>query len=92
MCDDIARSGPPVAGHHHAIGVADRKDGRPLRDLNSRLADRDAPLGGETALVEKREVEKLQIGELDPHTDRGLIQFSYYLLTENPFVNIFIDE
>lgn len=39
-----------------------------------------------------REVEKLQIGELDPHTDRGLLQFSYYLLTENPFVNIFIDE
>ncbi|MCE7734152.1 MAG: hypothetical protein GPJ54_04680 [Candidatus Heimdallarchaeota archaeon] len=39
-----------------------------------------------------REVEKLQIGALEPHTDRDLIQFSYYLLTENPFVNIFIDE
>lgn len=39
-----------------------------------------------------REVEKLQIGDLEPHSDRDLIQFSYYLLTENPFVNIFIDE
>ncbi|MFV2014494.1 MAG: hypothetical protein ACC656_03635 [Candidatus Heimdallarchaeota archaeon] len=39
-----------------------------------------------------REVEKLQIGELEPHSDRDLLQFSYYLLNDNPFVNIFIDE
>jgi hypothetical protein len=39
-----------------------------------------------------REVEKLQIGALEPHKDRDLLQYSYYLLTDNPFVNIFIEE
>lgn len=39
-----------------------------------------------------REVEKIQIGEAEPHSDRGLIQFSYYLLNENPFVNMFREE
>ncbi|OLS29343.1 MAG: hypothetical protein HeimC2_00680 [Candidatus Heimdallarchaeota archaeon LC_2] len=35
-----------------------------------------------------KEVEKLQIGQLDPHTDRELLRYSYYLLTENPFSDL----
>lgn len=35
-----------------------------------------------------KEVEKLQIGQLDPHSDRELLGYSYHLLTEEPFSDL----
>jgi hypothetical protein len=35
------------------------------------------------------ESERIQIGEFDPHGDRDVLRYTYFLLTEKPFENIF---
>ena len=45
--DRVARGGAPVAGHDDAVGVADRDDGRAVRDVERRRSvDRPRPAAG----------------------------------------------